>query len=427
MRGAAVSQNTTISQLKSPNPKTRFEAVKQAARARDESALRTLSIMAASDPDPQVRAAAAKAEQYIRQRAVVPAAGPAGNAHSAALAADDAAADKPKRKQREASEADIARARGYVETALTCQTNNERAKALKAMSRALELHPGIINDNYFRSVLDEITGLSGADSLALLTDSSEQRRIAATEAQLKKEKKAQGHLGEVQKTTWASASMDLIIYTMILIFGGLILVIAFSQTAASIRPAWQEAQRTYNEALARGETARPPERPSEALEIADQITAMNIGLPHAIVFGLVLGVSGVIGVLLQLAATHVVARFVFGGNGTLPYLIYRVVSFYNSRLPIVMFLLIVAVVALVSGTSGLYLALMGVLTIFSVYMSFTVLSRIGQAYDFGLVRGCLAWSIGSVLLSVVMSLPMSLVMGAALGQVLMILGGPLPF
>ncbi|MGQ9888311.1 MAG: HEAT repeat domain-containing protein [Aggregatilineales bacterium] len=422
-----MSQNTIISQLKSSDPKTRFEAVKQAARARDQSALRTLSTMAASDPDPQVRAAAAKAEQYIRQKTGAPAAGPSGNARRAAPAVDGAAVDSFKQKQREVSEADIARAHSYLEAALTYQTNNERAKALKAMTRALELHPGIINDNYFRSVLDEITGLSGADSLALLTDQSEQRRIAATEAQLKKEKRVQGHLGKVQRTTWASAGMDLIIYTMILIFGGLILVLAFSQTAASIRPAWYEAERAYVEALARGETPSPPERPSEALEIADQITAMNIGLPQAVVFGLVLGVSGVIGVVLQLAATHVAARFVLGGHGTLPYLIYRVVSFYNGRLPIVMFLLIVAVVALVSGNGGLYLVLMGFLAIFSLYMTFAVLSRVSQAYDFGLARGCLAWIVGGLLLSVVMSLPMLLVMGAALGQVLRILGGPLSF
>lgn len=422
-----MSQNTIISQLKSSDPKTRFEAVKQAARARDESALRTLSTMAASDPDPQVRAAAAKAEQYIRHGAVVPAAGPAERAPSPVLVVDDAAS-KPKRKQREVSETDIARARSYLETALTHQTNNERTKALKAMSRAAELHPGIVNDSYFRSVLDAITGLSGEASLALLTDSSEQRRIAVTEAQLKRERREQDHLGKVQKTTWASASLDLIIYAMILIFGGLILVVAFNQTAASIRPSWEEAQRAYNQALARGEVARAPEYPAEALAIADQIMAMQIGLPHAVVFGLMLGVSGVVGILLQLAATHVVARFVFQGLGTLPHLVYRVMSFYNSRLPILIFLLVVAIAALVSGNGGLYFVLMGVVTIFSLYMAFNVLGRIEEVYDFGLVRGCLSWIVGSMLLSAVASLPMSLVTGTVLGQLLVgILGGALPF
>lgn len=424
-----MSQNTIISQLKSPDPRTRFEAVKQAARARDESALRTLSAMALNDPDPQVRAAAAKAEQYIRQSAAVSSARPAENARNAVLGADDSADDKAKFKRRQVSEADMARARGYVETALTYQTNNERAKALKAMRRAVELNPNIVNDNYFRSVLDDITGLSGEDSLALLTNAGEQRRIAVTEAQLKKEKRAQDHLDEVRKTTWASAGMDLLIYAMILIFGGLIMVIALSQTAASIRPGWLEAQRAYNEAVARGENPKPVEPPpSEVLRRADQITALNLGLPQAVLFGLGLGVSGVIGVLLQLTTTHVAARFVFQGQGTLPHLIYRVVSFYNGRLPLVIFLVILAVVMLINGNEGISLALTGVIALFNVYMIFAVLGRIGQTYDFGIVRGCLSWIVGGVLLSIAASLPLSLLTGTVVGQLIGMLGsGVLPF
>lgn len=422
MREAAVTQNAIITQLKSPDPKQRFEGVKQAARARDESALRILATMAQSDPDQQVRAAAARAEQYIRQAVSAAIAPPSDDVRSAVLAEPDSG-QKSKRKRRETSKADIARARGYVEVALTHQTSNERTKALKAMSRALELHPDIVNDHYFRSVLDEITGLSGDESLALLADSNEQRRIATTEAQLKKEKKTQGHLGEVQRTTWASAGMDLVIYAMILIFSGIILVVAFTQTAASIRPGWVEAQRSYNEALARGETPKEVEPPPfESLMMADQITAMNIGLSHAVVFGLIMGVGGVIGILTQLIATHLVARFLFQGQGTLPHLIYRVVSFYNGRLPILMFLMILAVVALISGGGGtVYLVLLGIISLFNLYMVFNVLSRIGKAYDFGLVRGCLAWVIGSIALSVIATLPMSLLMGTIMGQIVAML------
>jgi hypothetical protein len=419
MREAAVTYNTTITQLKSADPKQRFEAVKQAARAKDETALRTLAVMAHSDPDPQVRAAAERAEQYIRRALDEVEHAPHESVRSAVLMDDPAA--KPKRKQREISEADINRARGYVEVALTHQTNNERTKALKAMSRALELNPNAAHDNYFRSVLDEITGLSGDESLALLADSSEQRKIAATEAQLKKERKVKGHMGDVQKTTWASAGMDLAIYTMILIFSGLILVVAFTQTAASIRPGWNDAQSSYNEALARGETPKDLERPDAALQMADEIGSMNIGLSHAIVFGLIMGVSGLIGILTQLIATHIVARFLFQGQGTLPFLVYRVVSFYNSRLPIVMFLLILAIVSLVSSGGGaIYLVLMVVIGLFSLYMTFAVLGRIGQAYDFGMARGCLSWVIGSIALSVISTLPVSLALGTIMGQVLAI-------
>lgn len=424
MRDAAVNQNALIIQLKSPDPKQRFEAVKQAARTRDEAALHTLSIMAQADPDPQVRAAAARAEQYIRQALADDDDAP-DDARRAVMGDDSA--EKPKRKRREVSEADINRARGYVEVALTHQTNNERTKALKAMSRALELNPNSAQDSYFRSVLDEITGLSGDESLALLADAGEQRRIAVTEAQLKQERKAKGHMGDVQKTTWASAGMDLMIYTMILIFSGLLLVIAFSQTAASVRPAWNDAQRAYDEALARGETPKKLERPTDTLAMADEITALNIGLPHAIVFGLIMGVSGVIGILAQLIATHVVARFLFQGQGALPYLVYRVVSFYNSRLPILMFLLLLAVVVLLNGGGVAYIVLMLAMTLFSLYMTFAVLGRIGQAYDFGLARGCLSWVVGSFVVSAIFTVPTMLLMGTIMGTVVNIFANTLPF
>lgn len=430
MRDAAVNPNTLSTQLKSPDPKQRFEAVKQAARAKDETTLRTLAIMAQADPDPQVRAAAARAEQYIRQALAAASDAPAapaatGDARQALLSGDQG--EKPRRKQREISEADINRARGYVEVALTHQTNNERTKALKAMSRALELNPNSAQDSYFRSVLDEITGLSGAESLALLADTSEQRKIAATEAQLKKEREVKGHLGSVHKTTWASAGMDLVIYTMIHIFAGLLLVIAFSQTAAGIRPAWNDAQRAYAEALARGETPKALEPPVDALAIADEITALNIGLQHAIVFGLIMGAISVINILLQLGATHVVARALLRGQGTLPHLIYRVVSFYNSRLPILMFLLLVMVVALVNGGGVAYIALTLAATLFTLYVTFGVLGRVGQAYDFGLARGCLSWIIGSIVISVIITAPTMLLAGPAIQTVLNIFASGLPF
>lgn len=422
MRETAVNQNAIITQLKSPDPKKRFEAIKLAARTKDDSLLRVLSSLARSDPDNQVRAAAAKAEKYIRDAVNAAVAPP--EARSAVFIADDEAAEKPKRKQRPATEAEINRARGYVEVALTHQTENERNKALKAMSRALELYPDIAQDAYFRSVLDEITGLSGDESLKLLIDAGERKKIAVTEMELKKEKRAQGHLDQVRKTSWASAGMDLAIYTMICVFSGIIIVIALTQTAASIRPGYQSALAAYNEEMAKGSaTAKEPTRPSsEVLSMVDGIGDLNIGLSHAILFGLIMGVSGILGILTQLAATHIVARFLFKGQGTLPHLIYRVVSFYNGRLPILMFLLIISIVVLVSnGFGAIYGVLMAVISLFSLYMTFAVLGRIGQVYDFGIARGCLSWVIGSIMLSVIGSLPLSALMGTVMGQVIAVM------
>ena len=61
-----MSASAIIKQLKSPNPKTRYAAVRQAAKSKDAAFLKALSTLAESDPDDQVRKVAAKAEQYIR-------------------------------------------------------------------------------------------------------------------------------------------------------------------------------------------------------------------------------------------------------------------------------------------------------------------------------------------------------------------------
>lgn len=407
-----MSQSVLMRKLKSDNPKDRFLAIKQIAKDRDDTMLKFLSDMAKNDPDPQVQSVAAKAVKYIK--------GDTDFAQEEATPKKRAVSTAP------VSEANANRARGYVEEALSLQMHNEQIKALRSMNKALRLNPALETDSYFISVLDEITGLSGEESLNLLYDSERQKQIAATEKDLKKEKTIKGHMADVNRATWASAGMDLTIYAFVLIFGTMFTILLMSQGAANLMPGYDAAVTSYWQAVADGDDdAKPPELPNPAaVAMADMVNQMGLGIGTAIIAGLAVGVTGVIGIMIQLGLVHVVARYLFQGRGTLPYLIYNVVSFYNTRMVVVFILLMIYAYSLVTAGGGVMsLVIMGALGLFNLYISFAVVGRVGKTYDFGFLMGCLSMVVAGVGLSIISSIPgvllSSVIMDSLLAEMMM--------
>jgi hypothetical protein len=126
-------------------------------------------------------------------------------------------------------------------------------------------------------------------------------------------------------------------------------------------------------------------------------------MDFALISGLIAGVTGLIGMIIQLAVTHLAARFLFGGVGTLAHLTYRVVSLYNTRLPVLFFLTYVFIVLTFSGDMGIIpLLVLGVTSLVSLAMTFSAIQRVGEAYDFGTLRGCLSVIMGGLILGVIL-------------------------
>lgn len=378
----------TIRHLESSNPKERFTAIKQVARSKDVTALKKLSQIAAEDPDEQIRDVAAKAIAYIK--------------------ADSRATTAAKKAEIVVTPKDEARAKNFVDSAISYQISGERDKALKELAKALKANPHLEKDPFFKSVLEETTGMMGDDALAMVRNPDEIKAVASSERKQKKERRQEEHLKEVQRSRWASVMMDLAIFAFLSIVLTFFLLALTGQSAQGYLAGVAAAQQAFRN----GEIEEAPEIDPVFMETAAQYT--NLTIPFSLTVALITGVTGVISLLVNLLFTHIAARFIFGGQATFPHLIYKVVSFYNTRLPIlygIMFLTIVLTFAVGGGIIPFVGS--GAISLYSFFLFFNTVGRIGEAYDFGTLKGCLSSIIGSVILGIIQAVVFFLFFSAA--------------
>ncbi len=378
-----MNQTANYPLLKSSDAKQRYQAVKEIARAKDEAMLTTLEKLAASDPDEQVRLVAAKAQKFISQGLEAVAVTATGVVSKAATKDDEQ------------------RANDYVNEGLGYQLKGERNKALKALAKAVQLNPALERDPYFISVLSATTGHEGEEALSMIRDKAKIKQVAVNEMQLAREKRLQAHIEDAGKSTWASALMDLAIFICILVGGTILIVMVIGQAAGGTITGYNASVDAYYLMLESDPlNAKYPEPVDPALW-AQALELREIGLPTALIAGLAVGASSLISVVIQLVLTHVVARFAFKGNGTLPHLIYKVMSFYNGKMPVLYALVIVGIL-LTFGGGGQTVATIfsGIVGLYSTFMSFKMIGRVTATYDFGMMRGCLSVIIASIIVSI---------------------------
>lgn len=384
--GNPVIQSLISKQLKSENPKERYQAIKQIARTKDSAMVPVLAKIAQDDPDEQVRKVAAKAQHYIENDGSLP---PAAEADSAPAS-------------RSVSPDQEARAMEYTNEALGYQMKGERNKAIKALGKAIKLNPNLRRDNFFVSVLDSTTGLSGEESYAMLHNESELKNIQVTEKQLKKEKRAQDHQENVNKANWTTVGLDFAIYTCILIAGTILVVLLLGQSADGVITGYQASVQAYRDEVASGVRDAVPPVPVDP-EFWDQAQALRaIGFSTAIIAGLVVGIASLISLVVQLVFTHLAARYLFNGDGTFRFLVYKVVSTYNSNLPVVFAIAILGIILTYSaGSNTIGTIFGGILGLFSLKLTFQTLGKVGETYDFGMAKGCMSVIAGGIIVSII--------------------------
>jgi hypothetical protein len=387
-----VASQALINMLNSTDPKQRFTAVKRIARDKDVTMLKQLARMADADPDEQVRSVAARAVKYIKGESLP-------------------TSSKPKRQ--EVSAKDQERARMFVDAAIGYQINGERDKALKELAKALNANPNLETDPFFRSVLEETTGGVGDEAFEVISDSSKMKDVSRSERKLKQEQRAQQHQETVERTSWSSALMDLAIYTFILIFATMAIPIIMGQAAEGFVNGQIAAWEAYEQAVAEGDQSATPPDPVDPEFAAVVEQFQGLGITLSIIVGLVAGIAGVISLLINLFFTHLAARFIFGGQATLPHLIYKVVSFYNSRLPI-LYGLVILIVILTFSMGGGIIPVIGsfAISIFSLFLFFKTVARVGETYDFGAAKGCMSLIAGGLVVGVISAIIQFAAMGA---------------
>lgn len=405
-----------IRQLDDADPARRKQAVIALGKSRDASALKPLANVYRSDPEPEIRELARKAGVYIKQHAEVipdvPAttppppkpAAPVGESYTQrkmremeeAKRAAEAAAQAENPPAEEVDTRRPIRGREYqvpkeareraakaVDAALSYNLAGDNAKAMKNLTEAISLNPNLINDAYFNSITAGVTGLDGDAAMDMILDRGKRKEFEVTAKNVTKQAKIDKHMEVATKSSWTDVMWEGVIYTLIVIIGPVLAGLVATQTAMN-----------YFNALAG--SAQVTIEPSIATEL--QSSLMAITAATLIPVGIISGIIGVGGLLLELVLVHFLAVSVFRGHGTIQHLLSTLLGFYNRWLP-VMFLIqyLMTAVFFVSAGSPITYCFTIILVILTLYVLGKTSGKIGEAYDFGGMKGCLAYNLSNVI------------------------------
>ncbi|MBN8636534.1 MAG: HEAT repeat domain-containing protein [Anaerolineae bacterium] len=403
-----------IRQLDDADPARRKQAVIALGKSRDVNALKPLANVYRSDPEPEIRELARKAGVYIKQHAEVipdvPAttppmpkpAAPVGESYTqrkmremeeAKRAAE--LAQEPRFETQEADTRRPIRGREYqvpkeareraakaVDAALSYNLAGDDAKAMKNLTEAISLNPNLINDAYFNSITAGVTGLDGDAAMDMILDRGKRKEFEVTAKNVTKQAKIDKHMEVATKSSWTDVMWEGVIYTLIVIIGPVLAGLVATQTAMN-----------YFNAIAG--SAQVTIEPSIATEL--QSSLMAITAATLIPVGIISGIIGVGGLLLELVLVHFLAVSVFRGHGTIQHLLSTLLGFYNRWLP-VMFLIqyLMTAIFFVSAGSPITYCFTIILVILTLYVLGKTSGKIGEAYDFGGMKGCLAYNLSNV-------------------------------
>lgn len=431
-----------IQQLHDPDPSTRRNAIRELARSKSPVALKPLAGIVQNDPDPEIREYARKAGQYIRQqmqRGTRPRIEPFEKAalegtpigdpdmeafspsarYQRVLESERRVAEEREREREKANQvmhslpqdaapaepeplrtasgvalvrgrqytvdkADQARAKQYIDSALSLNIDGNNAKAMASLTQAISLNPNLINDGYFNNVATAVTGLDGDAALQKIVDRNERKRFTDSAEQERRSRRVKAHLDEAESATWTDVGFELTLYSLIVILGPVLAMLVLTESAKNLVGVL---------------TAGSGELPAEYSEMLTTLNAFT--LPSLLPVGIISGISGVLSLLLQTVLIHFSAKFL-GGVGIWRHLIRVLIGFYNKWLPILFVVTYITIAfAFFSQFSPVVLCFTVILVGLTLYMSFKTSGKIGEAYDFGAGKGCLSLLAGVLLIGLI--------------------------
>lgn len=369
-----------LDQLRSPDPEVRRKAIIALGREKDPAALAPLAEVYQNDPDPALRELAYKAGRYIRASIAEPGDIPEPEPRRAT---SETAAPRPEPK---VSAAAAERARGYFDRAVDFQVRGQDVKAVEMLGKALETNPELARDTMLLNMAMELTGQGSSAALATLENPDSRRDLMMRLSGIDPMTQSR-HINRLnaEQITWGSALIDLGIYG--LINGAVVFVVALVAARALFGP------------LSTAISAAPSGSTPEAMALLSSLSSGQITLPLAAFYGLITGVTAIIGLLIADGAIHVIATSVLGGEGTLTGLIRKTTLFYAAVFGISTIInVVVTTVTLNSANSSSLSALNWIPSIVSLLMAFWAAKLTGEAYNFGTAKGCVSIILGYVAL-----------------------------
>lgn len=382
------------------DPQQRRKAIITLADSRDLTALAPLENVARKDPDPKLRDLAGRAAAHLKNQAE----------KAAALAAQKEEAAAP---VVQVSEKQMARGRSFVDEAMSLVINKDLGKASKSLAKALQIDPSLKNDQYFLSLVGQVFDTTPEEGLQRLRDGATRGEFIKDQKNQKIKTRKDNHRAQTVDYGWTSTIFDLAVYAVV------IGIITFLSPLVMTRIIAQTV--TYQESLEREKLEQ------EVIVVSDEMTDMvasvdSAGMSSFLVVGLIVGVGSAISMLILGFITHMIATKLFGGVGTMHFMMSQLVPFYSMTMPI-FFIWFIIVMLMVSVGAGMFgMLCMPIMGLANMVVFFKATDRVGKAYDFGSLKGCLSMTLASTLLYAVGTLITYLFFNAALSSALNSMG-----
>ena len=146
-----------LKQLKHKDPKERRRAIVALADCRDLAGVKPLEEAAKSDDEPKLREIAARAAKHLKEQMDKP-----------VMPVEKSDEAYKGEQVVQVSEKQKARAREYLDEAMSMVVAKDNAKATKALAKALQADPAIKDDQYFLSMASSIFNTSNEEAVRKL-------------------------------------------------------------------------------------------------------------------------------------------------------------------------------------------------------------------------------------------------------------------
>lgn len=286
---------------------------------------------------------------------------------------EKASSNVPQRgKKYTVSAANQQSAKHAIESALSANMRGDNARALKDLAAALRLDPNLISDGYFGSIAASVTDAEGDEAIRLIVDGGKRKEFVDAEVSKAKRQRKDTHLEKARESTWSGIGFELVIFFIInvvfTIFSTLLMIEGVKNLVSTMG----------------------------GMSEIDRATRANLELLLSVdIFPLVLAavisaVGVVVSTLIQTVFVHIVARFL-RGTGTYKHLLLTMLMVYNKWIPRLYFVIGIAAFVVIISMSALFGAVAG-LAILVVLFKFSsaLYGRVGEAYNFSSMMGCMS-------------------------------------
>lgn len=433
-----------LANLKSSDPQRRRLAIIALGKTKDPAALKALGEVYKTDPEPELRQLALEAGKYIKQHAAQAAPPPPPKPTTPQYGfGDDPGYEivEPKYPTPkygstinlggEVSERDAAKAKAYLDRAMSLHMSKNPGKATEALIKAVEINPALRRDAVAQGLAAAITDQAPEHAFEFLLNPSASQEFIKERQKATRSERSEGSFSE----NLAAVGLDLATMTLVITIGVVILFVLFvhalndegnifewdSNNPDSVWTGSNSSSDAYMNEYCSEYFNNPQLQASDPNGLCtsyvnqqrvnqsvddlytstlklDEVKTAGVGI--AVVFGLIFGIVMAVSLIIQMTCIHYVATILAGGVGSLAGLMKRMVP-YQAIVMSVFFIGIGAVLydgtVTTLGVVYFVFAALGLINLFTpVYLTM-------KSYKFGFINGCGSYCLGLFIASFVLS------------------------